>query len=424
MEHDLVLEGRVVTQAGLLEGEIGVDEGLISAVGHGLKGAKKIKTGRCIIFPGFVDIHVHLREPGWEHKEDFRTGSWAAVHGGVTTAVDMPNNPVPATTRSVIIQKRRLADEKAVVDVRLNGGVSALNLADIEGIKEYVVGYKLYLSETTGAAAFPLARLDSALDEIAKTTRPVSFHCESQAVIEEYRKRLESKEVAAVQKGLRPPEAEMEGVRAVVSALKGEPALKANICHASLGNTVNTVRREQAGKLNIFCEATLHHLYYEQRAMIGNPLLKTNPPLRSEQDRQALLEGLKEGTVSFLVTDHAPHTEEEKIARGAAGVPGLDDYGHIVSWLIKDQSIDPVLVAKFTSSNPSNFLGLDDRGELSPGKKADMTVLDLHYPQVVRGDELRTKCGWSPYEGREFPGRIRWTIRDGELLMDDFEMAD
>ncbi|MDA4119989.1 MAG: amidohydrolase family protein, partial [Thaumarchaeota archaeon] len=142
-----------------------------------------------------------------------------------------------------------------------------------------------------------------------------------------------------------------------------------------------------------------------------------------EEDRKALLGGIVDGTVSFLVTDHAPHTMDEKTSLGLSGVPGLDDYGHVVSWLVREQKVDPLIIAKVTSSNPAKFANLSDRGEISVGKKADFTILDLHSPEKVRSESVLSKCGWSPYEGKEFPGKVRWTIRGGEPMLEDYELA-
>ena len=421
MEHDLVLEGRVVTPSGLQDTELGVSDGLIAQVGHGLRGSRRIKTERCLIFPGFVDMHVHLREPGWEYKEDFRTGTEAAAHGGVTTVVDMPNNPAPTTTRAALELKSQLAGEKAVVDVKFYGGVVADGLELIPEMADGVVGYKVYLSETTGTRAFPQSELSRAFGTTAATKRPVSLHCEDQSLIDRRRVELEGVERPDLHCDLRPPEAEVESVKGVVSALRGAKGVRANVCHASVGETVSMVKNARAEKISLHCEATLHHLYFNRRAMLEDPMLKTNPPLRWEQDRQALVNGMKDGGISFLVTDHAPHTEDEKRERGLAGVPGLDDFGHVVSWLIREQGVEPAVIAKVASSNPARYLGLDDRGEVAVGRRADFTILDIHSPEKVNRDDLRSKCAWSPYEGREFPGRIRWTISRGDALLDDYE---
>jgi dihydroorotase len=199
--------------------------------------------------------------------------------------------------------------------------------------------------------------------------------------------------------------------------------LDVNVCHASAGETISIVRNARAGGARLYCEAALHHLYYNRRAMLENRMLKTNPPLRQEEDRKALLRGVMDGTVSFLVTDHAPHTVDEKTSLGLSGVPGLDDYAHVVSWLMREQNVDPMVIAKVASSNPAKFANLSDRGEISVGKRADLTILDLHSPESVSSDSVRSKCGWSAYEGKKFPGKARWTIRGGEPMLDDYELA-
>ena len=424
MEHDLVLEGKVVRPTGIEELQVGVSGGQIAEVRRqGLRGAKKIRGERCLIFPGFVDIHVHLREPGWELKEDFRTGTEAALHGGVTTVVDMPNNPIPATTVAVLKEKSSRAKAKARVEVRFFGGVDGKNLDHIGMIKDIVVGYKIYLSSSTGSLPFPKEVLSEAFRRILNTGLPVSLHCEDQAIIDRMTRLLEGTERPDVHCDIRPPEAEVTAVSAVIDALRGAKGVHANVCHASTGMTLDLVSMAAREGLNIQCEATLHHLYYNRKAMLDNGLLKTNPPLRSEDERQALLRGVSSGAVSFLVTDHAPHNEEEKISLGLSGVPGLDDFAHIISWLIKSQGVDPVTIARVASFNPSKYAGMKDEGEVSVGKSADFAILDLDSPEKVSRDDVRSKCGWSPYEGREFPGRAKWTIARGEVLLDDYEIV-
>ncbi len=422
MEHDLVVEGRVVGPSGTQEIEVGVSAGRIAEVRkQGLKGTRRIKAGRCLVFPGFIDIHVHMREPGWEKKEDFRTGTEAAIHGGVTTVVDMPNNPMPATSPAVVEEKKRLASSKAVADVEFYGGVDAERLDDLGELAGHVVGYKLYLARTTGDLTFPSDKLRRAFDLISKTGKPVSVHCEEQSIVDERTKELAGEKRGDAYCDMRPPRAEVESVKRVEAALRGVKGLRANVCHASTAETLSIVGEGRARGSRIDCEAALHHLYFNRKAMLENRLLRTNPPLRDEGDRAALVQGVKDGGVSFLVTDHAPHTEEEKLSQGLAGVPGLDDYGHLVSWLIRSQGVDPVVIARVACSNPAGFVGLGDRGEVAVGMRADLTVLDLHSPEKVRRGDVRSKCGWSPYEGKEFPGRVRWTLRDGEVLLDEYE---
>jgi dihydroorotase len=265
--------------------------------------------------------------------------------------------------------------------------------------------------------------LEKAFGLIAGTGRPASIHCEDQGVIDERTGELAGEKRPDVYCDMRPPEAEAESVRRVVAALRTAPELRANVCHASTEETLSTVNAARSQGAHLQCEAALHHLYFDRSAMLENPLLRTNPPLRSGKERAALLEGLKDGEVSFLVTDHAPHLRDEKFSGGLSGVPGLDDYGHIVSWLIRKGDVDPTIVARVACSNPASFIGLKDRGQIKVGKRADFSILDISSPEVVRAEDVRSKCGWSPYEGIEFPGRTRWTIRGGEPLLDDCEQV-
>ncbi|MFI5404801.1 MAG: dihydroorotase family protein [Candidatus Gagatemarchaeaceae archaeon] len=424
MEHDLVIQGTVVGPEGLSSLEVGVSKGRISEIRkQGLVGRRRISAGRSLIFPGFIDVHVHMREPGWENKEDFRTGSEAAIHGGVTTVVDMPNNPTPTTTREALDEKRKLAQSKARVDVRFYGGVTSESLGSVETIKDGVVGYKIYLARTTGELTFPSEELGKAFGLIARTRKPVSLHCEDQTVIDGCASKLEGKRRPDVHCDIRPPQAEIESVTKVVEALRGAKGLHANVCHASTSETISLVESARSEGLRLECEAALHHLYFNRKAMLDNPLLKTNPPLRDESDRMSLVEGLRNGKVSFLVTDHAPHSKAEKTSGGMSGVPGLDDYGHIVSWLIRTAGAEPAAIARATSRKPASYSGLTDRGRIEEGLRADFAILDISSPEKVTAEEVRSKCGWSPYEGIEFPGRVRWTIRGGEVLLDDYELV-
>jgi len=424
MENDLVLEGRVVTPAGLVECEVGVEDGVITEVRKsGIKGSRRIRAPGSIIFPGFIDLHVHLREPGWESKEDFRTGTLAAAHGGVTTVVDMPNNPVPANSAAVLDRKRGLAEAKSVVAVEFYAGVDSARLADVKGSSAVAKAFKLFLSKTTGVGGFPEDRLGEALKAAALTGKGVSLHCEDQEILDRAAERLKGAVRPDIHCDLRPPEAEVVAVRTALEAAKGVDSLHVNICHASTSESVALVTRAASAASNSTCEATLHHLYFNRKAMFSDPRLATNPPLRTEDDRLALLNGLRDGKVSFLVTDHAPHLLEEKESGGHSGVPGLDDYGHVVSWLMRVHGFDPVRIAKVASSGPAGFLGMKDRGAIAPGMRADFSVLDLHSPEKVRQEDLKTKCAWSPYEGKEFPGRVRWTIVKGEAVLEDYEVV-
>ena len=422
MDYDLVVEGRAVTPGGVRDVQIGVNGTRIAAIKtQGLKGTKRIDAMGCLVFPGFIDVHAHLREPGWEYKEDFTTGTKAAANGGVTTVFDMPNNPVPATDVATIDEKLRLAKSKALVDVRLFGGVNGHRLEDIARIADRVIGYKIYLARTTGDLVLPHPLLGRALSRIADTRRPADVHCEDQSVIDSsVKKAYSSSNRADSHADLRPPEAE---VRSIKRLLATRTEARINVCHISTGSGLRLVRRAQETRVGLACEATLHHLFFTRKDMLTNRLLRTNPPLRGEADRSALLDALGKGKVDFLVTDHAPHTLEEKLTESASGVPGLDFYGGIVAWLIMKCGLSPMTIAKVCSGNQARFFGLRDRGNIYLGTRADLTILDLRSTRRATSRDVFSKCGWTPYEGRDLPGRARWTISRGKPLVTDFEMS-
>lgn len=421
MDHDLVLEGAVVTQRGTQNLQIGVRGGRIAEIKRqGLRGAKKIAApSSCVIFPGFIDTHVHLREPGWEHKEDFASGTAAAVHGGVTTVFDMPNNPVPATDVRALETKAKLAKFRGLIDVKFLGGVDS-RLSLIRKIRGLVIGYKIYLAETTGNLRTPHQRLREVLAAVGRTGRPASLHCELQSILDRRREELAGQNRPDLHSDLRPPEAEIESVRMVLAA-KGRT--KVNFCHISTAGALGLVEESRGRSSKAACEVALHHLFFSRKYMFRSELLKMNPPLRSESDREAMMLGLKTGKIDFLVTDHAPHTLMEKQNEGACGVPGLDNYGNMVSWLIGSQGFAPETIAAVCAGNQARFFGLEDRGSITVGKRADLTVVDLKAPEKASSRLIRSKCGWTPYEGVDFPGRVRWTIFEGRRLMDDFELT-
>lgn len=432
MLHELVLTGKLVNPEGIHEAQIGIDGAFITEFKkQGLDGEQEIDARGCLIFPGFIDLHVHLREDSshqWDYKEDFTSGTAAALHGGITTVVDMPNTPLPGITAERIREKKELArtKSKGLVDILFCGAVAESNLNTLADMQEDVVAYKLYLAKTEGLY-IDEETLPQALKAVETTSKPAVVHCEDQQLIDSRREGFRSrgegeKELKELHSELRPAEAELSAVRIVLSAASTARGVKISIAHVSVSETVSILSKYKT----LYSEVTPHHLFFTRDDVRSKKaFLKTNPPLRTEANRQRLLAAFKEGAIDFLATDHAPHTEEEK-ARGIldapAGVPQLDTYGNFVSWLIARCDIPPALIARVCSYNPARFLGLNDRGRIEVGKRANLTVLDLQKPVKIRSDCLYTKCGWSPFEGLEFPGTVRHTISNGAVVTeyDDF----
>ena len=257
----------------------------------------------------------------------------------------------------------------------------------------------------------PYNFLENVAKIVNKTGKPISVHCEDQLINEKKMDDLKNVDNPQIHCDSRPDYSEVKAVKEVIE-LPG----RINICHVSTPETVNIVNTSQSS--DVTCEVTLHHLFFNN-SEIENSLLKVNPPIRGKVFQAKLLDQYSKGFIDFLVTDHAPHLLSEKkvgIWDAPSGVTGLDDFGKVVSWLIVEKNVDPVVVLKTACVNPSKFLNLSDRGEIKVGLKANLTVLDLKKSCTTTSESLYTKCGWSPYEGVSFPGCVQNTIVDGKIM--------
>jgi len=422
MVFDLVVEGRIVDVSNIFEAQIGIEDGLIKEIKKsGLKGDTFVKVNGSLIFPGFIDMHVHLREPGWEYKEDFLTGTKAAAHGGVTTVLDMPNTPKPATNVENVKEKFYSAKKRGSVDILLYGGATVENINELQKMGRYVRGYKMFLCESTGGMFFNDAlKLPTYLKTLEDIGKIVSFHCENQEINEKAKEKLKGRNDPKAFVESRPPSSEVNSIKNLISSLNHFRNLKANIAHLSTADGFALVEKFKQSGHPITCEVTPHHLFFTKSNIKDEKaFLRMNPPLRNDSDRKALINGVKEGKVDFLATDHAPHTIKEKsqdVWNSPSGVPGLDTYGNFVSWLI-GQGISPMTIVKITSFNAANILGLN-KGSIEKDRIADLVVLDMKNEEKISSESLFTKCGWSPFEDIEFPGRVSYTIYKGKVIFD------
>ena len=414
MIHDLVVEGNLVDVHQITHRQIGISDGIISEIArHGVEGEHTLAVDDCLIFPGFIDIHTHLREPGWTYKEDFVTGTRAAIHGGITCLVDMPNLPDPTTNVRKILEKKALASERGRIEILLYAGVTEANMLSLKTMAEHVAGFKIFTAESTGDLYVPYSGLGDASSEISKTGKPLSVHAEDQSINESRKQELKNRLDPKVHCDARPPLSE---IRAVKEVLKLDGRI--NLCHLSTPEAVDLVRKAKEDGKQIYCEAALHHLFFN-RNNVRNAYSKVNPPLRDESSQEGLLKRFVRGEVDFLTTDHAPHSAEEKerdIWSAPSGMTGLDDYGRVITWLMVERKVNPMNILRTSCTNPAEFLGLKRRGRVKKGNIADLTIINLKRPSKTRSEHLYTKCGWSPYEGIEFPGSVANTISKGNIL--------
>jgi dihydroorotase len=360
-----------------------------------------------LIFPGFIDLHVHAREDASQkeiYKEDFKTAGEAAINGGVVAIAEMPNNPIPPVDDKTYMAKKELA-KNCDVDVVLYAGIGRNTNA-----LAMPVPYKAYQGPSVGDLFFKsFEDLEDSLKNYKGQN--ISFHCEDPNILEKY-KNEPAHELR------RPKEAEILGIESALKMIE-KHNLKGKICHVSTKEGMELIINAKKRGINITCEAAPHHLFFDD-SMIneGNRFnLQVNPPIRSKGDRLALIEFLKNGDIDFIATDHAPHTKEEKM-KGASGMPHLDTYGLFVCWLMKEYNFTPWDIARICSFNPGKFVNQFTQlkyGKIEKGYAGSLTVIGMNRPTKVKAENLKTKCGWSPFEGMEFPGETVATIIKGKV---------
>ncbi len=409
----LILEGKFANHDREFDGRVEVNRetGLIGRVGRA-QGSSDIDTAGCLIFPGFGDIHVHAREDAGgtqSYKETFRTASEAAVHGGVTFFAEMPNNPVAPVTDERYWEKEKLT-KQSLVPVVLYGGIGPKTKP-----LSFPVPYKVFMGPSVGDLFFTS---QEELESVIKSYRGqnVSFHCEDPVT-------LKAHEHEPTHELRRPPETETIAVDFALTLIH-KYDLKGKICHASTLSAVRKIIEAKKRGVPVTIEIAPHHLYFDaasvsdekRRWLQVNPALRTNPAERKE-----LIALLRTGDIDYLATDHAPHTREEKL-KGTSGMPHLDTYGPFATWLMREHKFTPSEVARVSAFNPGNFVNpyLPPKyGKgfcvIEEGYYGSFTIINLNCPTIVRADELKTKCGWSPFEGVRFPGSVTHTIVGGKV---------
>jgi dihydroorotase len=403
MRHLLIRGGTLVTATEASRGDVLIEGETIAAVGPGLSappGASIVDASGLLLFPGLIDPHVHLREPGGEHKEDFTTGTRAALAGGFTTVLAMPNTTPPITDREALAQALTLAESKAVCDFGLFVGATADN-AEEAATLDSAVGLKLYMGSSTGSLL--VADLVGQLAHFKRHPGVIAVHAEDEAAVGYFAARGQR----------RPPLcAALAVARALTLAERFGRRL--HVCHVSTAHELALIRDAKARGVEVTCEVTPHHLFLsaEDEARLG-PLGRMNPPLRAQADVETLWANLD--VIDCLATDHAPHTLEEK--RGPtppAGVPGLETALPLLMTAVHERRLPLQNVARLMAEGPAHTFGLARKGHIAPGYDADLTLVDPDAAWAIGEQSLHTKCGWSPFEGREVRGRVTRVFLRGQ----------
>lgn len=356
-----------------------------------------------LALPGLVDIHVHLREPGGEHKEDFYSGTCAALAGGVTTVLAMPNTTPPITDEATLKAALVLAAQKAVCDFGLYLGATRDNVATASRVRQ-AVGLKMYMGSSTGTLL--VDRFEDQYAHLAAypPDRVVAVHAENEEAVQHF----------AVQGQRRPPLcAAIETARAILMAQSLRRPI--HICHLSTTQEIQMVKEAKLRGEPVTCEVTPHHLFLtsEIEQHLGARGMM-NPPLRSRTDAQALWDNLK--YVDALATDHAPHTLAEKqSAQPPSGVPGLETMLPLLLTAVQQKQLSLAGLVRLTSTGPAQLFDLEGKGRIASGYDADLVLVDPEVQWTISGQDLHTRCGWTPFESWRARGKIVRVYLRGQL---------
>lgn len=394
---------------------------------------KKIDATGMILIPGIIDTHVHFREPGLTEKADIATESRAAVAGGVTSFVDMPNTKPQTTSMELLEEKVQLAAEKSMANYGFMLGATNSNIDEIlKADPTKYAAIKLFLGSSTGDM---LVNNPQALDKLfSQSKKLIVAHCEEEDIIQANMRNFKmecagtERETAASHPQIRTTEAcYVSTYKAIERARRYNTRL--HIAHISTATELNLLSNMPLENKHVTAEVTPNHLWFDDRdyAELGN-LIKCNPAIKRNEDRLALWAALYDGLIDTIATDHAPHTLESKQKRyfdAPGGIPSIqhslvmmleplfnNNYNETERKEFRDTWLP--LIVRLMCHNPATLFGIEKRGFIREGYKADLTLVRPDVENTVNKERLLYKCGWSPLEGQTLHSRVEMTFVNGE----------
>lgn len=421
----LIKNGYILDPASNREGnyDILIEGNKIKSVDKNIdeKVDKIIDAKGMYVMPGFIDLHVHLREPGYEYKETIATGTRSAASGGFTTVCPMPNtNPVIDSVEKIEDFKKRL-EKDSLINVLPIGSVTkgqvGLELADIKGMASAgVVG----ISED-GKSVMNTALYRQGMRQAQEAGLIVFAHCENSDLVEG----------GVINAGAKAEELGLPGisnsVEDVITArdviLAKETGAKLHLCHISTKDSVTILKHAKAEGIPVTGEVCPHHFAMtDDEIPCDDANYKMNPPLRSKEDLEALIKGLKEGIIDVIATDHAPHGQEEKaksFTEAPFGIVGFETaFALTMTHLVKPGHLSPMEMVEKMSLNPAKILGLD-RGSLDVGKVADIVIANPNEEYAIDANTFYSKGKNTPFDGKNVVGKVKTTLVAGKVIFEN-----
>ncbi|SDS19514.1 dihydroorotase [Gramella sp. MAR_2010_147] len=434
MKKVLIKNAKIVNEGKIVDGDVFIEDGIISEISESISAKSPdvniFDAEGTYLLPGLIDDQVHFREPGLTHKESIETGSKAAVAGGITSFIEMPNTLPQTTNMEELEGKFKIASETSYANYSFMFGGTNDNLEEIEKIDpKNVAALKLFLGSSTGNM---LVDDEKVLEQIFKKSPVlIAAHCEDEATIkknmEDCIERYGDDIPIELHPKIRSEEACYKSSSRAV-ALAKKTGARLHVFHVSTAKELSLFNNKKALKdKKITAEVCIHHLWFNDSdyARKGT-LIKWNPAVKTKKDQDALLAGLLDNYLDVLATDHAPHTKQEKknvYTKAPSGGPLVQ---HALPALLQMHHQGKISLEKIVEKachNPAILFQVEKRGFIREGYKADLVLVDLNSPWAVQPDNIFSKCQWSPFEGTTFKSRVTHTFVNGKLVYKNFKHA-
>ncbi|MBK7644181.1 MAG: dihydroorotase family protein [Planctomycetes bacterium] len=398
--------------------------GVIESVGENLPrtGLSELDASGLTAIPGLVDVHVHFRDPGLAHKEGWEHGSAGALHGGVTTVVEVQNNPPLSTSLAALEARIEHVRARSRVDFGCLANLLPDSLPELGAMARLTPAFKCFLGGSTGLGGQPdHAALRELFAAAARAGRMIVGHCEKEELLRADKERYPDATVAQHHL-VRSTQAEVESIRESIELVE-ETGVELHVFHLSSAAGAELVRDAQRRGLPVSASTGPHyiHLSNEDAGKLGN-LLKVNPSIKTPADALGILAGLRDGTIDAIGTDHAPHPLEEKLrpyAKAPSGMPTVDLLWPLTWELVRQGKLEPELALAVVTWRAAKSLHLPGKGRLAKGYDGDLVLFDPNEKRKVVGSELPSRSKWSAFEGWELAGFPQVVVRRGEVAFAD-----
>jgi dihydroorotase len=426
MRFDTLITGAaVVWPEGRRRADVGITDGKIAAIGDlsSADAAEKLDARGLTMLPGLIDTQVHFREPGMEHKEDLESGTRAAIVGGVTSILEMPNTIPPTTTQEALEDKFNRAAGRAWCDHGFFVGAAHDNVGKLAELEKLpgCAGIKIFMGSSTGTLLIPD---DDTLRRVLRDGRKrCPVHAEDHELLEQRKAMLSEDPHPREHPFIRSVDCAVRATNRLI-ALSEETGRPVHILHISTLDEPGVIAEAKKRGVDVTAEVTPQHLFFaapECYEQLGSRA-QMNPPVRESEHREGLRQALADGVFDMIGSDHAPHTLEEKALpypKSPSGMPGVQTLLSVMLTLAQEGLLSVEDLVRLAAENPAKIYRIDDKGRIEEGRDADVVLVDLNKDFVVERSWLQSKCGWSPYEGLRLAAPPEHVFLRGELMIRD-----